>query len=206
MAALAPFLPPGHIADRSGITICLCGSCRPQPAPARGGRRECPLTEENLKARLEHQAKWTAESLQGGLAAAAAGEAGAALRSGGQITDHLGYAKHEAAGKSTGNSRNRTRAKTAAPENPWTGGVCFPRGARANTWTPFSSGHGQRSRTRRATANHAGVRWFKGRGTRRGRLHGREWPSHPTRSAGRCRCRIPRHPGSSSRCPVRVRR
>src|SRR5258707_4940657 len=30
----------------------------------------------------------------------------------GEITDHLGYDKHEAAGKNSGNSRNGTRAKT----------------------------------------------------------------------------------------------
>ena len=30
----------------------------------------------------------------------------------GEITDHLGYAKHEAAGRGSGNSRNGSRAKT----------------------------------------------------------------------------------------------
>jgi len=30
----------------------------------------------------------------------------------GEITDHLGYDKHEAAGKNSGNSRNDTRTKT----------------------------------------------------------------------------------------------
>lgn len=30
----------------------------------------------------------------------------------GEITDHLGYDKHDAAGKNSGNSRNGTRAKT----------------------------------------------------------------------------------------------
>ncbi|MCW2860548.1 MAG: transposase mutator type [Actinoallomurus sp.] len=30
----------------------------------------------------------------------------------GEITDHLGYDKHEVAGKNSGNSRNGTRAKT----------------------------------------------------------------------------------------------
>lgn len=30
----------------------------------------------------------------------------------GEITDHLGYEKHEAAGRGSGNSRNGTRAKT----------------------------------------------------------------------------------------------
>jgi transposase-like protein len=30
----------------------------------------------------------------------------------GEITDHLGYDKHDAAGRNTGNSRNGSRAKT----------------------------------------------------------------------------------------------
>jgi transposase-like protein len=30
----------------------------------------------------------------------------------GEITDHLGYGKHDAAGRNTGNSRNGTRSKT----------------------------------------------------------------------------------------------
>jgi transposase-like protein len=30
----------------------------------------------------------------------------------GEITDHVGYEKHEAAGRGSGNSRNGTRAKT----------------------------------------------------------------------------------------------
>ncbi|MBE1574325.1 transposase-like protein [Amycolatopsis roodepoortensis] len=32
----------------------------------------------------------------------------------GEITDHLGYDKHDPAGRGTGNSRNGTRSKTRA--------------------------------------------------------------------------------------------
>ena len=34
----------------------------------------------------------------------------------GEITDHVGYDKHDAAGKNSGNSRNGTRAKTVLTE------------------------------------------------------------------------------------------
>lgn len=40
----------------------------------------------------------------------------------GEITDHVGYEKHDPAGKNNGDSRNGTRAKTVA-ESPCAGGA-----------------------------------------------------------------------------------
>jgi hypothetical protein len=69
--------------------------------------------DDHLIDELVHRAQ-AAEGLQltgeGGLPAAAHAAAGAALE--GEITDRLGYDKHDAAGKNRGNSCNGKRSKT----------------------------------------------------------------------------------------------
>src|SRR5437763_12653380 len=52
-----------------------------------------------------------------------------------EMTEHLGYEKHDPAGAGTGNVRNGTRSKTVLTENTGEGGIEVPRD-RAGTFEP----------------------------------------------------------------------
>lgn len=52
-----------------------------------------------------------------------------------ELTEHLGYEKHDAAGKETGNARNGTRSKTVLTETTGPVGIDVPRD-RAGTFEP----------------------------------------------------------------------
>ena len=77
-----------------------------------------PVSDEQLVAMLVERARSEGLQLtgQGGLLQQLAKRVlESALE--GEITDHLGYEKHDAAGRGSGNSRNGGRAKPCSPLN-----------------------------------------------------------------------------------------